>query len=108
MSQHQSYIEEGMVITATIDGKGDLRVRGCLEGQVDLPHNKITIEPGGFVEGAVTIRNAHIAGEFRGTLTAIGQVTVVSTGVIDGKVKAANMDVQEGAKVSGEYDIEAP
>lgn len=108
MSQNASFIDEGMVITAKVSGKGDLRIRGCLEGDLDLDQNKVTIEPGGFMEGNAKVRNAHIAGEFRGSLTAIGQVTVVASGVINGKVTASNMDIQEGANVEGEYNIEAP
>jgi cytoskeletal protein CcmA (bactofilin family) len=106
MSQEgKSIIEDGMILTAEISGKGELVVRGCLEGNIHLPEDTLTVEESGFVEGTIKVQTAHIAGEMRGQLIASGIVHIGSAGVVDGTIKAARMDIQDGASVTGPLDI---
>ena len=105
MDTQASFIDAGMIVTAKVTGGGDLTIRGNLECYIDLPESRLFIEEGGFIEGAVSVREALIAGEIRGALRASKTVLVTSTGVVHARVQAGAMEIQDGAKVGGEYEV---
>lgn len=71
--------------------------------QATLEHSQsLEVTDTGLFKGKVTIEEATIAGRFEGELSVRGTLTVKSTGVLDGKVRFAKLEVELGGVIKGD------
>ncbi len=101
-----SSIADGLIINGNITGTGDLRIGGCIEGEIVLKEGKIQVDRNGYIEGDVQVKDISISGEVRGTIQAGSRVAISSTGKIKGDVKTARIDIAEGAFLCGNFEVE--
>jgi cytoskeletal protein CcmA (bactofilin family) len=101
-----SAIADGLIINGNITGEGDMRLAGCVEGEVLLRNGKIIVEQSGYIEGNIQVKDISISGEVRGTIHATSKVAISSSGKIKGDVKTARIDIAEGAFLCGNFEVE--
>jgi cytoskeletal protein CcmA (bactofilin family) len=105
-SDSVSIIAEGLIINGNLTGEGDMKLAGCVEGEIFLKSGKLIVEPTGFIEGNVHVNEISISGEVRGTIEASSKVAIFSTGKIKGDVRTARIDIAEGAFLCGNFIVE--
>jgi len=106
-SDETCLIGEKITVRGQLSGKQDLVVEGRIEGRVALDSH-LTVEPSGLVEADVEATKATIRGEIRGTLQATRQAILEASSRVTGKVSAPQIIIEEGARFSGEIDMEVP
>jgi cytoskeletal protein CcmA (bactofilin family) len=78
--------------------RGAVRVEGVLRGGLQAP--VLFIEPGGLVEGSITVERARICGTLRGSLVA-REIEVVRTATLDAELVYDEISIERGARVRG-------
>ena len=92
------------VIKGTVSGKEDLRVDGRLEGDVDLPENRLTVGAGGQIEGKIRAREIVIYGVVQGNLEASERVEIRKNAKVIGDLKACRPVIEDEAYFKGNVE----
>jgi cytoskeletal protein CcmA (bactofilin family) len=85
-------VEGSLTVQGTVDG--ELRVNGDLE-----VHEAATIK------AKVTGRNVSVRGNVTGELTAKNRLVISGSGVINGDVRAAKLQVEDGGTLNGNISM---
>jgi len=93
-----------MLIAADSEMEGRLRSRGAvrIEGVLrgELQAASVVIEPGGLIEGLVTVEHAVVNGTLRGTLVA-RDIEISRTAMVDAELVYEEIGIERGARVHG-------
>ncbi|MEO6526327.1 MAG: polymer-forming cytoskeletal protein [Gemmatimonadaceae bacterium] len=100
----ESIIAAEITITGKIDGVGHVRVAGKFEGDVNI-QGDLTIEPGAKLTGGVRAESVAVAGEIEGNIDNASKVELLSSGVINGDIKAGTLTVAAGSKMRGRVEF---
>jgi len=112
-SSEEAKIGRGQFVKGKISGTGPLFIDGRVEGDIDVPNERVTIgEHGVFVAHArkdgqfgITAREIVILGKVRGNVTASDRVDIRAEGALTGDVAAARISIEDGAFFKGGIDI---
>ncbi len=100
--------EGALLVGRGIEIKGGIQACEILviEGRVeaDLAVKTLDIKAGGAFAGEAKVETAHIAGNYEGSLTVSGRLTVAETGVVRGTLRYATLAVAAGGVVAGDVD----
>jgi len=98
-----------LVVRGRLDGKGELRIEGVLEGEIDLD-GSLVVGPEGTVVGPVRARGVEVSGEVHGHVSATEGVAIRAGGRVQGDVRARRIAIDDGASLHGgiemEFDVE--
>ena len=86
-------------ITGRISGTGALRIEGAVKGDVNI-NGETEIAEGASVEGNVRGEGLDIGGSLLGDAQASGAIAVRSTGSVRGELRAGEVSIEAGARVS--------
>ncbi|MDP6086782.1 MAG: polymer-forming cytoskeletal protein [Nitrospinota bacterium] len=100
-----SFIADGVTMDGKISGRGDLVIGGTVTGEIRQAANQVTIEKGGRVEADIQGESIIVEGSFKGKLTAKGLVIVKETARLEGELKAARIQMEDGAKLKGSVEL---
>ena len=100
-----SFIADGVTMDGKISGQGDLVIGGTVTGEIHLAGNQVTIEKDGRVEADIQGESIIVEGSFKGKLTAKGLVIVKETARFEGELKAARLQMEDGAKLKGSVEL---
>jgi cytoskeletal protein CcmA (bactofilin family) len=78
--------------------RGAVRVEGVLRGE--LHATSLVLEPGGLIEGLVTVEHAQIHGTLRGTLVA-KDIEISRSAMVDAELVYDEIGIARGARVGG-------
>ncbi|EHL99803.1 hypothetical protein HMPREF9946_02949 [Acetobacteraceae bacterium AT-5844] len=78
--------------------RGAVRVEGVLRGELHAA--SLVLEPGGLIEGLVTVEHAHINGTLRGTVIA-KDIEITRTALVDAELVYDEIGIERGARVRG-------
>ena len=92
------------VITGDVNGKGNYKIDGTVNGEVKVKGDLVTGEKS-VITGDIVAKNIIIAGTVTGDVEASGQLTIKHTGMITGDQKCGSLIVEEGSKVTGKCEI---
>ena len=95
-----SLIGEDIKIIGNIEGKGNLRVDGTIEGDINYDGN-IVIGETGKVQGSIKSGDVSLAGTIKGNVTSKTKLVILPTGKLIGDVQVPNFIIQENAKFQG-------
>lgn len=95
-----SLIGENIKITGKIEGKGNLRVDGFIEGDIDYDGN-IVIGETGKVYGNIKASDISLAGTIHGNVDSKTKLVILSTGTLIGDIQVSSFIVHENAKFDG-------
>lgn len=94
-----------LVVRGRLDGKGDLRVEGVLEGELDL-EGTLSVGTDGTIVGPVRAHSVEIAGEVHGHVLAEDTVAIRAGGRVQGDVRARRIAIDDGAALHGGIEME--
>nr|WP_272879049.1 polymer-forming cytoskeletal protein [Clostridium sp. Cult2] len=95
-----SLIGEKIKLIGKVQGEGNLRVDGIIEGDIDYKGDVI-IGESGKVEGNIYCYHISIAGNVKGNIKSKGNLTLHSTGKLIGDAEISNLIVDENAFFQG-------
>ena len=97
-------IGAGLVIVGNLRGRGDMRIEGVVEGEIDL-EGDVSLGATSNVVAPVRGRSVELEGELVGDVTAERDLTVRSGGRVRGDVRAARLAIDDGAVIDGMLDM---
>lgn len=100
----ESVIAAGITITGKIDGTGHVRIAGLFEGDVHIKGD-LTIDAGAKLTGSVRAESVTIGGEVEGNIESASSVELLSTGVLNGDLKAGTLTVASGSRMRGRVEF---
>lgn len=99
-----SIIGPGMHVVGDCDTEGTLRIEGSVEGTVKAG-KAIVVGKDGVVDGDLVTQDAVIGGRVTGSVTAESRLELQATSVIEGKIQARRIKLEEGGTVNGMVQI---
>jgi cytoskeletal protein CcmA (bactofilin family) len=108
-SEDPCFIGSKTTVRGQVSGKQDLVVQGRIEGHVSLD-SQLTVEESASIEADVEATVATVRGEVRGPIVAARSMVLEATAKVAGKLKAPSIVIEDGARFSGEIemDVELP
>lgn len=95
-----SLIGENIKIIGNIEGKGNLRIDGTVEGDISYNGN-IVIGETGKVIGSIKSNDISLAGTVNGNVVSQTKVVILPTGVLIGNLEVPSFIIHENAKFDG-------
>ena len=92
-------------VTGRINGEGALRIEGAVKGDVSV-RGDTEIAEGGSLQGNVQGAALEIAGNLLGDARADGSIAVRSSAQVRGELRAAQVSIEAGARVSIRLETE--
>ena len=100
----ESVISAEITITGKINGAGHVRIAGRFEGDVHI-EGDLTVDAGAKVTGSVHANSVTIGGEIEGNIETAESVEILSTGVLNGDLKAGTLTVAAGSRMRGRVEF---
>jgi len=100
MGDLNTLIGKGSLFEGNLSVQHSLRIDGKLKGNIKSS-DSIIIGKEGDVEGDVEVKNAVIGGKIKGKINASGKITLESSSVFVGTLRATKLVIDEGAVFDG-------
>jgi cytoskeletal protein CcmA (bactofilin family) len=100
----ESVIHADINITGKIDGAGHVRIAGRFEGDVNI-QGDLTIDAGAKLTGGIRANSVVIGGEVEGNIEGAASVEILSTGMLNGDLKAGTLSVASGSRMRGRVEF---
>lgn len=95
-----SLIGENIKIIGKIEGSGNLRIDGTIQGDIDYKGD-VVIGETGTVEGNISCGNISLAGAVNGNIKSTGKLVLLTKSKLIGDVEVLNFIVHEDAFFEG-------
>lgn len=103
-----TYIHRGTTLLGQLIGEGRVRVHGTVKGDVKVT-GVLEVSQAGVIDGElVEADEVKILGRVRADVVAGGKVEIWNGGELVGNVKAASLDIEEGAFFTGTSEMVTP
>lgn len=99
-----SIIGPGLRVKGDCETSDTIRIEGVVEGSVTAK-KAVVIGKEGRVTGDITTADARIAGTVKGTLNVRSRLELAATCIIDGEIRAARLQLDEGGTVAGALHV---
>ncbi|HKI57479.1 MAG TPA: polymer-forming cytoskeletal protein [Trueperaceae bacterium] len=104
-SEPFTYIHRGTKIVGDVEAEGRVRVHGTVQGNVRIS-GVLEVAEAGVIEGEhVEADEVKILGRVRANVTARGKIEIWKDGQLEGNVRAAALDIEEGASFTGRSEM---
>ncbi|KAA6460282.1 polymer-forming cytoskeletal protein [Acidobacteria bacterium AB60] len=108
-----SVFTQGMTVRGEISGPDPVYVDGVIEGQINIPSERVTVGPHGMVAGTseipcITAREIVVLGVVRGNLVATDRLEIGSAGSVMGNVRTGRLKIEDGSYFQGSIEIHEP
>ena len=110
--EHREAAPSGtLLVGQAIKVKG--QIESCqylvVEGRVEagIAAKSLTVLKGGSFKGTAEVDRADIAGDFEGTLTVRGTLTIKSSGTAKGRISYQDIAIESGGKIAGDVGVSA-
>ena len=100
-------IGAGLVVEGKVTGRGVVEVAGRVVGGVAVD-GRLTVLPGGIVEGDAGGREVQVEGRVHGRVVASERAAVGTAGSVEGDVEAPRVVIAEGAFLRGSVKMGGP
>lgn len=102
-----TYIQEGTVLRGDLEAAGRVRIHGSVLGNVTVA-GVLEVAAEGMIRGdRVKAEQVRILGVVEAAVAAAGKVEIWRGGRLEGDVRAAALDIEEGATFSGRSEMRA-
>jgi cytoskeletal protein CcmA (bactofilin family) len=103
-----TYINQGTEIQGDLVAKGRVRIHGILRGNITV-EGVLEIAEDGLVEGSTIVADeVKIIGHVKANVEAKVKIEIWQKGILEGDVRAAALDIEEGATFIGRSDMRPP
>jgi cytoskeletal protein CcmA (bactofilin family) len=93
-----------LVITGRVTGKEDLVIDGRVDGDIELPENRLTVGASGHVQGGIRAREIVVLGTVHGNLEASERVEIKKNARVLGDLKAQRPVIEDEAYFKGNVE----
>jgi cytoskeletal protein CcmA (bactofilin family) len=100
----ESVIGSDITIEGKIEGTGHVRLAGRFKGDVHI-QGDLTIDAGAKLTGGVRASSVVIGGEVDGNIESASRVELLSTGILNGDLKAGTLTVAAGSRMRGRAEF---
>ncbi len=112
----QAMIGRGIVLKGDISGRGPIYIEGTVEGNINLPGERVTVGINGRVAASmmssstpcIAARELVIMGQVLGNVSATDRVDIRTDGSLTGDITTARVSIADGAFFKGGIDIRRP
>ena len=101
----QTIISAQAIASGKIEGNSDVQISGKFEGSLNIPKNTVTVELSGFAQASLSAKNIIVHGTVNGNLYGSESVHIISSGVVDGDIKSANVILEKSCKFNGSIEM---
>ncbi len=101
----ETVLSEEITVTGEIKGNSDVSICGKFEGNVSIPNNTATIELSGLAQATINANRVVVHGTVKGNLFGSDSVHVLSTGVVEGDIKAVNVILEKACSFNGSIQM---
>lgn len=95
-----SLIGEGIKVVGKIEGKGNIRIDGIIEGDINYDGN-IVIGETGKVFGNIKSGEISLAGTIKGNISSTSKLVLLETSTLIGDVEVPSFIIHENARYEG-------
>ena len=99
-SEINTIIDKGTTIKGDINGDGNVRIDGTVEGNVNLG-GSVFIGESGCVNGNITSTNLTIFGIVRGNVNISNRLAICASGQLEGDSSTSCLNVEDGGQFNG-------
>lgn len=104
-SEPFTYIHRGTKLVGDLEASGRVRVHGAIHGNVKVS-GVLEVAEAGVIEGdQVEADEVKILGRIRANVDAKGKIEIWKDGQLEGDVRAAALDIEEGASFTGRSEM---
>jgi cytoskeletal protein CcmA (bactofilin family) len=100
----ESVIASDITIEGKIEGTGHVRLAGKFKGDVHI-QGDLTVDAGAKLTGGVRANSVVVGGEVEGNIESASRVELLSTGVLNGDLKAGTLTVAAGSRMRGRAEF---
>lgn len=100
-----SYLGAGLQIKGEISGNEDLKLDCKVDGLISIGGFRLTMGPTARLDGDIVAREAVIAGEVHGDISAFDRIEVAKSASIVGDLSTSKILIEEGAYFKGGIEI---
>jgi cytoskeletal protein CcmA (bactofilin family) len=100
----ESVIASDITIEGKIEGTGHVRLAGQFKGDVHI-QGDLTVDAGAKLTGGVRAYSVVVGGEVEGNIESASRVELLSTGVLNGDLKAGTLTVAAGSRMRGRAEF---
>ncbi len=109
----QTVLTREMVVRGEITGEDALYIDGLVEGEINIPGERVTVGPNGSVVSTskapcITAQEVVVLGSVRGNIVAADRVEIRANGSITGDVSTVRLKIEDGSYFQGGIDIRKP
>ena len=100
VERSHSVLSQAVVITGEIKSKDDLRIDGCIEGNVYCG-GKVVIGQNGSVNGNIESQSVELMGKVTGDIVAHNLIRLKTSSYFQGDITTVNIEIESGANFFG-------
>jgi cytoskeletal protein CcmA (bactofilin family) len=109
----QSVFTNGITVRGEISGPEAIYIDGTIEGEINIPGERVTVGPNGIVSGSsktpcITAREIVVLGAVRGNMVATDRLEIRANGSVMGDVSTARLKIEDGSYFQGAIEIREP
>jgi cytoskeletal protein CcmA (bactofilin family) len=104
--QSLSIIGRSVTITGDVTADEPLTIAGRVVGTVSIAGHSLTIEETGQVDADLQADAVMVSGQVTGAVAATTRIVIKATAVVDGKLSAPVLGIEDGANICGTLDIQ--
>ena len=97
-------ISRSMILKGEINGEGDMRIAGTLNGTLVCKGN-LVVEQTGNLEGKFKVDSATIAGKVNGDIECENKLILEATASFTGNIKTKQLVIECGAMFQGKCEM---
>ncbi|BBO72436.1 hypothetical protein DSCA_63660 [Desulfosarcina alkanivorans] len=101
-----SIIDKGMTVDGSLEGKGNLVVKGMVKGT--LVGESVVISEEGQVAADTRVETMTVGGSFDGRVETSGQLVILATGRCTGEILCGDLVVEAGGRLDARVTCTRP
>lgn len=105
LKPQETVLSEGVTVKGELHFDKQLRINGSFEGSL-YAQGKVIIGEKGSIKGDIHLDTAEIHGKVLGNIT-VKTLILGSTAQVTGNIKASLVNIQKGAKLLGQIEVDA-
>lgn len=103
--ERTSEIGASLVIRGEVLANEDLIIAGRVEGTIEMPGHRLTINQDAALKATVHAREVAVSGGLVGTILAVERVDLLQTADVQGEVTTPSLRMADGAALKGRVEM---
>ena len=104
-SDIETIIGRGTTIKGNLEGSGNIRIDGDIDGDVSVTGN-IVIGESGNVQGNIKADSLTVGGTIKGNADCDGNLCIQAKGQLIGDIRARSLNIEEGGIFKGRSEMD--